>query len=105
MGRDSVRQGGKVLLVAACPDGIGYHALYGPTGQGYKRIMTRRRSWLQHLEVIIFSTGIGPTEVWDVFPNPVKIFRNAEEVLHDLAGDIPFAKVNVFPYGGISILN
>lgn len=105
MGMDSVRPGGKVLLIAACPDGVGYHSLYGPTGQGHQSFLERRRSRLAHWELVIYSPGIGRQELLDVFPSTVRTFKDIETAFKEFAAGAPDkARVNVFPYGAISIL-
>jgi lactate racemase len=104
MGIDSLKVGGKVLLVTACPDGAGHHALYGPTGKGHAGFLERRRAQLLNMELIIYSPGIGPMELLDVFPSSVRLFRNADSAVEYIgAGNAP-ATVNVFPYGAMSLL-
>jgi nickel-dependent lactate racemase len=104
MGTDSLKVGGKVLLVTACPDGAGYHALYGPTGKGHAGFLARRQAQLRGMELTIYSPGVGPIEMLDVFPRSVRMFRNAEAAVEYVAaGNMP-AKVNVFPYGAMSLL-
>ena len=104
MGIDCLKVGGKVLLVTACPDGAGYHALYGPTGQGHAGFLERRKAQLLQMELVIYSPGIGPMELLDVFPDSVRLFRNADSAVEYVgAGDGP-VRVNVFPYGAMSYL-
>jgi nickel-dependent lactate racemase len=106
MGISSVKLGGKVLLVTACPDGVGYHSLYGPTGIGHANFLERRRAQVADREVVIYSPLIGPAESLDVFPeNSVKVFRRAAAAVDYLANLVPSAQVNVFPYGAISLVN
>ncbi len=103
-GIDSLKAGGKALLVTACPDGAGYHALYGPTGKGHAGFLERRRAQLANLELVIYSPGVGPVEMLDVFPESVRIFRDADQAVAQVAAGHPSAKVNVFPYGAMSLL-
>lgn len=106
MGMDSVKKGGKVLLVTACPDGLGYHALYGPSGQGRTAFKRHQETSLIDRELIIFSLGVGPIEALDVFPEKVRIFNDPDLALEYFSiGVSPTAKVNIFPYGVISILS
>jgi nickel-dependent lactate racemase len=104
MGTDSLKAGGKVLLVTACPDGAGYHALYGPTGKGHAGFLERRQAQLRGMELVIYSPGVGPMEMLDVFPGSVRIFRDADAAVEYVAAESAPAKVNVFPYGAMSLL-
>jgi nickel-dependent lactate racemase len=104
MGTDSLRVGGTVLLVAACPDGAGHHSLYGPTGKGHDGFLERRKAQLANMELVIYSPGVGPMEMLDVFPGSVRIFRDADAAVDYVAAGSASAKVNVFPYGAISLL-
>ena len=104
MGTDSLKAGGKILLVTACPDGAGHHTLYGPTGEGHAGFIERRAAQLLDKELIIYSPGIGPAEALNVFPGSVRIFRDVEAAVDALAAGNPSARVNVFPYGAMSLL-
>jgi nickel-dependent lactate racemase len=104
MGTDSLKVGGKVLLVTACPDGAGHHSLYGPTGKGHDGFLERRKAQALNMELIIYSPGVGPIEMLDVFPSSVRIFRDADAAVDYVAAGSASAKVNVFPYGAISLL-
>jgi nickel-dependent lactate racemase len=104
MGAGSLKVGGKVLLVTACPDGAGYHALYGPTGKGHAGFLERRRAQLLNMELVIYSPGVGPMELLDVFPSSVRLFRNVDSAVDYVGVGSGPAKVNVFPYGAMSLL-
>ncbi len=105
MGTDSLKAGGTVLLVTACPDGAGYHALYGPTGKGHTGFLERRRAQLAGMQLVIYSPGVGPIEMLDVFPESVRLFRDADQAVAHVTAGNPSATVNVFPYGAMSLLN
>ncbi len=104
MGTDSLKPGGTILLVTACPDGAGYHSLYGPTGKGHQGFIERRRAQLLDRELVIYSPGVGPIEALDVFPSSVRLFKNPVEAVAHVAARHVSPKVNVFPYGAISVL-
>jgi lactate racemase len=104
MGTDTLKAGGTVLLVTACPDGGGYHSLYGPTGEGHVGFLERRRAQVKDMELIICSPGVGPIELLEVFPNSVRLFRDAAAAVGDIAARMASAKVNVFPYGAMSLV-
>jgi len=104
MGIDSLKAGGTALLVTACPDGAGYHSLYGPTGKGHPGFLERRKAQLANTELVIYSPGVGPAEMRDVFPDSVRIFRDADAAVAQVAAGNASAKVNVFPYGAMSLL-
>jgi hypothetical protein len=66
--------------------------------------MERRRAQVLNMDLTIYSPGVGPVEALDVFPRSVRVFRDADAaVAYVAAGNAP-AKVNVFPYGAISLL-
>ena len=104
MGTDSLKAGGKVLLVTACPDGAGHHSLYGPTGKGHAGFLERRRAHLANMHLAIYSPGVGPAEMLDVFPETVRMFRDIEAAVDHVAAGNATATVNVFPYGAMSLL-
>jgi nickel-dependent lactate racemase len=104
MGTDSLKAGGTILLVTACPDGAGYHSLYGPTGKGHAGFIERRRAQLLDRELVIYSPGVGPAEALDVFPASARVFRDAGAAVAHIAARYASPKVNVFPYGAISVL-
>ncbi len=104
MGTDSLKAGGRILLLTACPDGAGHHTLYGPTGEGHAEFLERRAAQLAGKELIIYSSGIGPAEALNVFPAGVPVFRNLEAAVDALAAGCASATVNVFPYGAMSLL-
>ncbi len=104
MGTDSLKAGGTILLVTACPDGAGHHSLYGPTGKGHAGFLERRRAQLLNMELVIYSPGVGPVEMLDVFPGSVRLFRDADAAIDYVAARNASATVNVFPYGAMSLL-
>ncbi len=104
MGTDTLRVGGTVLLVTACPDGAGYHALYGPTGNGHAGFLERRAAQVAGMQLVVCSPGIGPVELLDVFPRSVRLFRHADAAVGHIAAGNASARVNVFPYGAMSLL-
>jgi nickel-dependent lactate racemase len=104
MGTDSLKAGGSVLLVTACPDGAGYHSLYGPTGKGHAGFLARRQAQFANTELAIYSPGVGPVEALDVFPPNVRVFRDADAAVAHIAAGKTTPKVNVFPYGAMSLL-
>jgi nickel-dependent lactate racemase len=106
MGIDSLNSGGKIFLLSACPDGFGYHLLYGPGGKGYEPFRQEKSARLVDKELIIFSPNLRPEETIGFFPDHinVKVFQEANDAVRYLRKCLPRAKVNVFPFGGMSLL-
>ncbi len=104
MGIKSVRRGGRVLLIASCPDGIGYHALYGPGGPGHHGFKQRRETLCREYNVLVVSPSVGPVEFRNIFPEGTAWFGSVSDAVEQLERNLPTARVNVFPYGGISIV-
>ena len=105
MGIKSVLPGGKVLLISSCPDGVGYHALFGPGGLGHKGFKGRREKQCEGYDVLLASPGVGHAEIHDIFPPGILQFGTISSAVHYLKGALLEARVNVFPYGGISIIS
>jgi len=104
MGPSSVKEDGTVILISACPDGVGYHSLYGPTGPGHGGFKQRRIEQIGSRELVVCSPGIGPKEMLDVFPPEVKLYKRIEQAIDDIARRYPAAEVNVFPFGAVSLI-
>jgi len=95
---------GKVLLVTSCPDGVGYHALYGAGGRGHSGFKQRRELQCRDYDIMVASPGIGSVEMREVFPESVSWFESAVSAVSKLEERLPKARANIFPYGGISIV-
>ena len=105
MGIYSAKPKGRVLLFSSCPDGAGYHALFGPGGIGYEGFLERRKKQCEGYEVSIVSPGLGPVETHTVFPNTVPWFGSLASAIENTEKVLPRGRVNIFPYGGISVLS
>jgi hypothetical protein len=57
--------GAAVVLSAACPEGLGYHGLFGPGGRLFR--LPSRKSFLKDHPLVVFTPGIGEAEMSVVF--------------------------------------
>jgi len=105
----TVREGGTKILIAGCPEGTGYHKLYGsPPTPGFKRIKTLKEG--QSLEqeskdFIMFSPFIGSREAYEILPNCL-FFNSWTELMSEVMlvhQDEKKVTVAVYPYAGIQI--
>lgn len=104
-GVQCVRDGGAIVITAACPEGLGYHSVMGP-GTLY-RMMTRARASARNTErpclrEIIFAPTLNKYDVRNQFGPEMIHYTAWEDVLADLTEHYgPSAKACVFPYGAI----
>jgi len=117
----TVREGGTKILIAGCPEGTGYHRLYGsPPTPGLRQIkaLQQRKSpqpplikgeqsllGRERKDFIMFSPFIGPKEAYEILPNCL-FFNSWTELMkevmlaHKGEKDVTVA---VYPYAGIQI--
>ncbi|MFQ6044017.1 MAG: hypothetical protein ACE5PV_24450, partial [Candidatus Poribacteria bacterium] len=105
----TVREGGTKILIAGCPEGTGYHRLYGsPPTPALRRIKALQEG--QPLEqeskdFIMFSPFIGPKEAYEILQNCL-FFSSWSELMnevmlaHQSEKDVTVA---MYPYAGIQI--
>jgi len=108
----TVREGGAKVLIAGCPEGTGYHRLYGnpptPTLRQIKASQqgqTASNREKQKPDFIMFSPFIGPKEADEILPNCL-FFNSWSELMKNLMrtnqGE-KNVKVAIYPYAGIQI--
>jgi lactate racemase len=74
--------GAAVVLSAACPEGLGYHGLFGPGGRLFRR--PSRKSFLTDHPLVIFSPGIGEEEIANVFWEGYRLCSTWADVVSEL---------------------
>lgn len=66
-----VREGGTIIVSAACPLGRGYHSLHGPGGRLYRDPV--RREYLGDRELVVFAPDVSTHDVrksfWHGYPH------------------------------------
>lgn len=69
--RPLVREGGTIIVSAACPLGRGYHSLHGPGGRLYRDPV--RREYLGDRELVVFAPDVSTHDVrksfWHGYPH------------------------------------
>ena len=117
----TVREGSTKILIAGCPEGTGYHRLYGsPPTPGLKKIkalqqgkspqpplIKEAQSLLEseHKDFIMFSPFVGPKEAYEILPNCL-FFNSWTELMKEVMPLHQGEKnvtVAVYPYAGIQI--
>ena len=109
---NSVKEGGTKILIAGCPEGTGYHRLYGrpitPTLKHFKEsgeIQSTSKLEKSRVDFITFSPFIGPKETYEILPNCL-FFNSWTELMKEVMPkyqDKQGVKVAVYPYAGIQI--
>jgi nickel-dependent lactate racemase len=106
----TVREGGTKILIAGCPEGTGYHRLYGsPPTLTLRRIKALQQgqpvSNQEHRDFIMFSPFIGAKEAYEILPNCL-FFNSWSELMNQVMlvhkGEKKVT-VAVYPYAGIQI--
>ncbi len=97
-----VREGGTVIVTAACPEGRGHHSLHGPGMKLYRDPV--ERAYLAGRELIIFAPTLSTFDVrksfWSGYPHA----REWEDVLRILERRHPGGgAMTVFPTAPLSL--
>lgn len=96
------REGGTVIVSAACPHGRGYHSVHGPGGRIYRDPV--RRPYLEGRELVIFAPTLSEHDVRKSFHADYPHARSWDEVLALLARRHPTGgRMLVFPTAPLSI--
>jgi nickel-dependent lactate racemase len=106
----TVREGGTKILIAGCPEGTGYHRLYGsPPTPGLRQIKALQQgqpmSNQERKDFIMFSPFVGPKEAYEILPN-CRFFNSWTELMNEVMLAHRGEKnvtVAVYPYAGIQI--
>lgn len=77
-----VREGGTVVVTAACPKGVGHHGLHGPGMRLYRRPV--ERPYLAGRELVVYAPNLATREVrhsfWSGYPH-ARRWREVLELL------------------------
>lgn len=101
IGCKAVEKGGTIVLSASCPEGRGYHALYGKGGRHWKPPEGQMEAGGR---LILFSPNVSPKEAYGIWPEGALVYntwQEAKEEVERIHGSK--AKVVVFPNGTTSI--
>jgi hypothetical protein len=94
-----VRPGGTVVLLGECPEGAGFHALYGAGGRFQAKAKTGITKMLGDREVWVCSPGVSPHEARQYLPDSTIIFSEPKELVARLAARYPHAQACVLMQG------
>lgn len=103
--REILKPGGTIVLVAACSEGRGYHALYDFGMRLYSPVhkLPKYKKLFRVYNFVIFSNGVRRPDLRGLFPNEIVLTSSWQEVL----GKIRFKKVStsvlVFPCASIQL--
>jgi nickel-dependent lactate racemase/CMP-N-acetylneuraminic acid synthetase len=84
--KEIVRRGGTIVIINACPEGLGEHGL---VGKGMRQHVRRDRHGtfkgpLEGRKVIFFSPNVHPAYIYDHYPEGVLLFNRWEDVLNEV---------------------
>ncbi len=95
----SVRPGGSIVLFGECPEGAGFHALYGAGGRFQDKAKSGLDRQLGDRQVWVCSSGVGPFEARQYLPDSTLVFSDPNELLARLAARYPRARVCILMQG------
>ncbi len=97
-----VREGGTVIVSAACPHGRGYHSVHGPGGRIYRDPV--ERPYLAGRELVVFAPSLSTHDVRKSFWEGYAHARSWDEVLGFLRARHPEGgRMLVFPTAPLSL--
>lgn|GEM_PF-30978 len=84
--KEIVRRGGTIVIINACPEGLGEHGL---VGKGMRQHVRRDKHGtfkgpLEGRRVIFFSPNVHPSHVYDHYPEGVLLFNKWDDVLDEM---------------------
>jgi nickel-dependent lactate racemase len=98
-----VREGGKVVIVTASSDGLGFHSL-GDRGMRLYRKVDQRQAMAQIFrgrKVIVYSPNCSRADLLERFPESVIIRNTWEDVRQELKDGSSSQNVTIFPNGSL----
>ncbi len=102
-GRQLLREGGTLVLLGLCPEGLGYHALHGHGMRLHRDPI--RKPMLEDRELVIFSPGLSPFETGFSFHRGAVLVREEAQLRETLASRHGArADALVVPCGPLAIL-
>ena len=94
-----VHSRGSVVLFGECPEGAGFHALYGAGGRfqanakgGIAQLLGDRQAW-------VCSPGVGPFEARQYLPDSTIVISDPNELIARLAEQYPRARACILMQG------
>jgi nickel-dependent lactate racemase len=103
MNRRLVRDGGKVVIISATSDGVGFHSLTDPGMRLYQMANHGKGAaeiFAKH-QMIVLSPNCSPADLYTRFPRNVIIRNTWEDVLGELQNGGTSQRVAVFPNGSL----
>ena len=100
----TVREGGAILLTAACPEGVGFHAWAGRGGRGWSGPRRMLPEQLSDRKLLLYSPNLSRAQVRSIVADEVLLFSVFEEAIEALAREYPNPWVNLFPQGALAQL-
>ena len=94
-----VRPGGSVALLGECPEGAGFHALYGAGGRFQEKARGGIARALGDRQVWVCSPGVSISEARQYLPDSSIVIREPEELVARLAERHPRARACVLKQG------
>ena len=103
-GSRTVREGGAILLTAACPEGVGFHAWAGRGGRGWSGLRRILSEPLSDRKLLLYSPNLSRAQVRSMVAEEVLFFSEFEGAIEALAREYPNPQVNLFPQGALAQL-
>jgi len=101
-----VREGGTIVIITACSEGVGFHSLHGPGMRIYVNLAEHATygKILRDRRVIIYSPNLSLADVRQYYPADTRLARSWPEVMELLTawhGDT--ARTVVFPCASMQL--
>ena len=102
-GRPLVKEGGTVVVMSACSEGMGHHELFGPDKLLYRKPRPLRQFRKQ--ELLIYGENLTAQECARVFAEDYPFFENWADLSAKLAGKYPDGfRGLVFPWASLQLV-
>lgn len=101
-GGRTVREGGAILLTAACPEGVGFHAWAGRGGRGWSGPRAMLSGQLSNRKLLLYSPNLSRAQVRSTVAEEVLFFSEFEEAIEVLGREYSNPRVNLFPQGALA---
>ena len=95
----SVRPGGAIVLLGECPEGAGFHALYGAGGRFQVKAKEGLAQQLGERQVWVCSPNVGPFEARQYLPDETRVLSDPAELVTQLAERYPRASTCILLQG------
>jgi nickel-dependent lactate racemase len=98
-----VRPGGSIVLFGDCPEGAGFHALYGAGGRFQEITRAGLANGLGDKQVWVCSSGVSTYDVRQYLPLSTIVVNDPQRLVGHLAEQYPQARVCVLRQGTLLI--